>query len=371
MTTWNDILNWAKGSARANGACQGFAGNDFTTKFGSFKYGYSSANAALAASKAAGKFHTGEPPADRVVWVFYDYPDFGHVMLAFNGEALGDTSQATAWLNEKETIGTLPIHHYSYKYLGWSETNGVNTIPQLPTPEANPYGSLGVQMGADVVNRRSKPSTSAVILGTRAARSWTKCDGYTDEGQKVDGTTRWFHDSSGGWYSASVSAPAKVASLTRLNPDGSAWKSPFHIAPTPVPRSHAVTFDWNDDDSATTNATEQVADGQPIAAPSLPTRSGFTFAHWATDAAGVQPFDLASPVVADLTLYAAWTAVPIETEMPKDDAPPAPSEPAAPATPVSSAPKPTTPTAIATGAKVGGLVAVILALIEGLFAQLH
>lgn len=319
MTDWNDVKAWAAGSTRANGSCEGFANNDFTARFGSFRYGYGSANAALAASKAAGTFHAGaEPPADRVVWVFYAFPTYGHVMLAFGQEALGDTSQATAFLNAKRTVGTLPVHHYSHSYLGYADTNGVNTIPEIPTPNVNPYGAAGVQMGSVNVNRRATPSTSAAVLDERSPGAWIDCAGYTDEGQPVNGNTRWFEDVIGGWYSATLCSPSDEGPLPRLNPDGTPWPLVVVTPPTPptAPAAieHTVTFDWNDDDTSTTNVTEKVVDGQPIAAPSIATRSAFTFARWTTDQAGAEPFDLATPITADVTLYAAWTSVPVEPE---------------------------------------------------------
>lgn len=128
--TKSQVVAWAKKSTRPNGDCQGFAGNDFTAKFGTFKHGYSSANDALAASKAEGHFHTGNPPSDgRVYWIFYKFPKYGHVMLWIDGLIIGDTSFATEWLNKKKTVGMVPHGHYPYPYLGYSSSNGVNTVP--------------------------------------------------------------------------------------------------------------------------------------------------------------------------------------------------------------------------------------------------
>ncbi|MGO4106049.1 InlB B-repeat-containing protein [Leifsonia sp. YAF41] len=67
-----------------------------------------------------------------------------------------------------------------------------------------------------------------------------------------------------------------------------------------------------------------VAYGNTIAPPSDPTRDGYTFAGWTTDAKGSVAWDLREGVTADLTLYAAWELVavtPTPTPTPTATAP--------------------------------------------------
>lgn len=45
----------------------------------------------------------------------------------------------------------------------------------------------------------------------------------------------------------------------------------------------------------------------PVAKPADPTREGYTFAGWYTDAACTKAYDFATAVTSDLTLYAKWT----------------------------------------------------------------
>jgi uncharacterized repeat protein (TIGR02543 family)/LPXTG-motif cell wall-anchored protein len=47
-----------------------------------------------------------------------------------------------------------------------------------------------------------------------------------------------------------------------------------------------------------------------VAKPADPTRDGYTFAGWFTQATGGTLWDFGSPVTADITLYAHWNAVP-------------------------------------------------------------
>lgn len=69
--------------------------------------------------------------------------------------------------------------------------------------------------------------------------------------------------------------------------------------------THMVTFDANGG-SAVAAAT--VEDGKQIAAPSEPTRDGYTFAGWTTDREGKSAYDFSKPVTGDLMLFAQWKA---------------------------------------------------------------
>ena len=55
--------------------------------------------------------------------------------------------------------------------------------------------------------------------------------------------------------------------------------------PQPEPTTYTVTFDWNYDNKGT-YTTANVEEGQTVQAPANPTRSGYTFAGWYTQATG-------------------------------------------------------------------------------------
>jgi uncharacterized repeat protein (TIGR02543 family) len=71
--------------------------------------------------------------------------------------------------------------------------------------------------------------------------------------------------------------------------------------PIPAPSTHTVTFDSAGGSSVAPVA--KLPDGDVVAKPSDPTRSGFTFAGWTLN--GVA-YDFATPVTADITLVATW-----------------------------------------------------------------
>jgi uncharacterized repeat protein (TIGR02543 family)/uncharacterized repeat protein (TIGR01451 family) len=71
-----------------------------------------------------------------------------------------------------------------------------------------------------------------------------------------------------------------------------------------VLNSHTVTFDTNGGSAV---APQVVADGSTATAPAPPTRPGLTFSGWFADPGFVSAFSFATPIVADITLFAKWT----------------------------------------------------------------
>lgn len=69
-------------------------------------------------------------------------------------------------------------------------------------------------------------------------------------------------------------------------------------------QAHRVKFDTQGGSSIN---DQTPASGSAVAKPADPTREGYTFAGWYTDAACTKAYDFATAVTADLTLYAKWT----------------------------------------------------------------
>lgn len=72
-------------------------------------------------------------------------------------------------------------------------------------------------------------------------------------------------------------------------------------------KSYTVLFDVNYDDKTPDEVT--VADGETVAAPKDPTRTGYTFAGWYTAETGGKKFDFEKAITKDTTVYAHWTKV--------------------------------------------------------------
>ena len=71
-----------------------------------------------------------------------------------------------------------------------------------------------------------------------------------------------------------------------------------------------VTFDSNDGSAV---AAQKVEYNTPVAEPTAPTKDGYVFAGWYTDKALTQKYDFSKPVIDDMTLYAKWEEVPVDT----------------------------------------------------------
>jgi uncharacterized repeat protein (TIGR02543 family) len=69
--------------------------------------------------------------------------------------------------------------------------------------------------------------------------------------------------------------------------------------------TYTVTFNSNGGSTVTSQAVQQ---GQTATQPPTPTKAGNTFGGWYSDAALSSPFNFSTPIVADITLYAKWTA---------------------------------------------------------------
>ena len=96
-------------------------------------------------------------------------------------------------------------------------------------------------------------------------------------------------------------------------------------------KSYDVTF--NDGVDGNTDAVESVNHGDKVAKPANPTRDGYTFDGWYTDAACTTLYNFDTPVTGDMTLYAKWTKVevPTDPEQPGTD-PEQPTDPDQPGT---------------------------------------
>jgi len=71
-----------------------------------------------------------------------------------------------------------------------------------------------------------------------------------------------------------------------------------------TPACNTVTFNSNGGSAV---ASQTVPNGGTATAPTAPTRTGYTFAGWYSDAGLTTPFVFATPIIANITLYAKWT----------------------------------------------------------------
>ena len=71
---------------------------------------------------------------------------------------------------------------------------------------------------------------------------------------------------------------------------------------------YTVTFDYN---NGSETQTQSVESGQPAAKPADPAKDHFNFAGWCSDIECQTPFDFATPITGNTTLYAKWSDRPV------------------------------------------------------------
>ena len=147
-----------------------------------------------------------------------------------------------------------------------------------PTVYAHPVAATGVTFDSQ---GGSPVGTQTVKLGGTA----NKPAAPTKDGFKF---VRWTTDADGTQpydFNSAVTAPVTLYAQWAV--------------------AHKVTFDSTGGSAVD---TQLVGDGEKASVPANPTRTGYTFAGWSTDATGGTAYDFnATPVTGDLTLYAKWT----------------------------------------------------------------
>lgn len=78
------------------------------------------------------------------------------------------------------------------------------------------------------------------------------------------------------------------------------------VVEEPASAIYTVTFVYNYDNLGT-YTTQKVSSGEKAKIPDTPTRSGYTFNGWYTQATGGSKFDFDTEITKDITLYAQWS----------------------------------------------------------------
>ena len=140
--------------------------------------------------------------------------------------------------------------------------------------------------GYVTVSIDGEPPSSSQILkaGEKAAKpADPKREGYT----------------FAGWYSD--------AKLTKAFDFNAGVTGDVKLYPKWVANTYTVAFNANGGSAV---AGQKVEYGKPAAKPADPTRSGYTFGGWYSDAKLTKTYDFKVTVSGDLTLYAKWTKNP-------------------------------------------------------------
>lgn len=96
-----------------------------------------------------------------------------------------------------------------------------------------------------------------------------------------------------------------VLKFELVSPGGGAVTSVYmdDVALTSLHPGYTVSFNSNGGSAV---ASQVVAPNTPATQPAPPTKAGDTFAGWHSDTGLLSPYSFATPVLADITLYAKW-----------------------------------------------------------------
>ncbi len=138
--------------------------------------------------------------------------------------------------------------------------------------------------------------TKGIPAGTRVTVVFTPENGYEIGTVTVNGST--------------VQVTGNSLTLT-VNGDVSLTVTYRKTGPAPA-TTYTVTFVMNG--HGTQVAAQTVNEGSAASAPAEPSAAGYLFAGWFSDAALTEPFVFGRAINANVTVYAKWTPVSVETE---------------------------------------------------------
>lgn len=115
------------------------------------------------------------------------------------------------------------------------------------------------------------------------------------------------------WIGGKTTTTTTEFEITVLLGDEQPTEPPVTEPPVTEPPvvTYTVTFESNGGSEVEPQTIEE---GQPATEPEAPTMDGYTFAGWYADAELTEVYDFATPITGDITLYAAWDAVPSEPD---------------------------------------------------------
>ena len=220
-------------------------------------------------------------PADAVEWVTYGTavarPATDPVREGYTFRGWFTAAQGGVAYDFKATV-TAPLTLYAQ----WEKKTEPAPVKHTVTFDATGGSAVASQQVEDGAFA-AMPNPAPTRTGFDFAGWYTRPNGA---GEKWDFATHAVHADITLYAAWTAQTPAP-------QPEGKTWK---------------VTFAYGVDGMADT--TVEVKDGQPLAKPADPTRSGWTFTGWyttrAADGSVSGAYDFSKSVDASMTLYAGW-----------------------------------------------------------------
>ncbi len=257
-------------------------------------------------------FGTEDEPVLSEVTITDDAPEVELTLYLAGASMMGD------YTTDQKVRGDLDVYYTLYSdgpiyegdvtrwtYCGTVDSDGKFTVDlaKLDLDSGRYLFAVAGQYGAEYTDAIVSAPGGIIVNVNPQLRTVTFTDGINnyadqtvddgDRAEKPQTPTREGYR-FGGWFTDAACTEAyrfKTPVRDNLSLYGS-WIKTWNVA-----------FDKNDGSTA---AKKTVDDGQTVTAPSAPTREGYRFDGWYSDAACTKAYAFTSKVKADITLYAKW-----------------------------------------------------------------
>ena len=207
-----------------------------------------------------------------------------------------------------ESVTLVAMEKSGYTWLGWYNGNEKLTDELSYTfnmPEENivytakwTYYTLTTDINNSFAGTITTKATEKVTAGTSVTLTATVNAGYT-----------WL-----GWYNGTEKLTDELSYTFDMPSESITYTAKYDAYTLTVDKtdggttgmmSAKVNFNLNGS-TGTVPATQTVTDKVGLTYPDVPTRSGYLFTGWYTEASCTNLFDFTSSITSDITLYAGW-----------------------------------------------------------------
>lgn len=170
-----------------------------------------------------------------------------------------------------------------------------NVVPSETVPDSTYTVTFDLNYGSN---------TQYDVKTVNAGESVSKPSNPSRSGYSFNG---WYAKKSGGkQFDFKTGITSDMTLYAHWSSNNSSDGGGSYVPPSTT--YYTVTFYMNDGTDAV-HTTDTVAAGNSVSAPAQPTRSGYSFDGWYTDAATTSAYSFSSAVTENLSLYAKWSSV--------------------------------------------------------------
>lgn len=218
-------------------------------------------------------------------------------LTATYGDTLSSVTLPTgwAWADSSTSVGNAGSNSFPATFTP-GDTANYNTVSlNLPVTVGKATGTAGDGQKPTANTLTYTGEEQALVTAPTALP-----DGYTKVQYSVDNGTTWTDAVPTG-----KEAGDHTVSVKYVGDDNHADFEGETITVT-IKAVYTVKFNMNGADAID---DQSVVDGEKAAKPADPTRDGYTFDGWYQDATFAKAFDFDTPITANVTVYAKWTAI--------------------------------------------------------------